>query len=299
MHRIDHVTSVRDKPAPLSAADPGFFSRGDPLTGQEATWVTADWANDVQENICSVIESAGIALVKGDGAQLLQAIQKIASLVGMPIGIPFPWMGVASTIPANCVVVMGQSLQRSLYPAISAHALGSGIIVSDSDWLALPIHRTKFSTGDGLSTIRLPDLRGEAIYAADLGRGVRSAGIGDWLADELKGHGHTGSTDQSGSHQHTGSTSYQPDHTHGNGIYTRLLRPPYGGSLTGSDTEGSGSEQAVGAGDSADIVPAGGHGHPFTTDWAGQHIHPFTTNNAGGAESRQRGTGYPFIMRVK
>ncbi|MCI1046916.1 hypothetical protein [Caballeronia zhejiangensis] len=46
-------------------------------------------------------------------------------------------------------------------------------------------------------------------------------------------------------------------HNHNNGGYSRLLRAPYGGSLTGSDTNGSGSEQAVGAGDSADIVASG------------------------------------------
>lgn len=47
-------------------------------------------------------------------------------------------------------------------------------------------------------------------------------------------------------------------HTHENGIYTRLLRPPHGGSLTGNDTNGAGSEQAVGSGDSADIIASGG-----------------------------------------
>jgi hypothetical protein len=48
-----------------------------------------------------------------------------------------------------------------------------------------------------------------------------------------------------------------PGHNHPNGIYSRLLRPPYGGSLTGADSIGSGSEQAVGNGDSADIAASG------------------------------------------
>lgn len=299
MHRIDHPTNVEAKPAPLPQVRPGYFTRGDALTGQEATWVTADWANDIQENIAQVIEAALLELEKGNGGQLLAAIRMIASQVGMPIGIPFPWMGAVATIPANCVPVMGQSLQRTLYPVMAAHALGSGMIVSDADWLALPIHRTKFSAGDGIATFRLPDLRGEVIYAADLGRGVRSASIGDWLVDEIRSHAHSGATDQGGDHQHTGSTSYQGDHNHGNGIFTRLLRPPYEGSITGSDTVASGSEQAVGPGDSAEIVPAGGHLHSFSTDTAGRHAHTFTTSAYGGIETRQRGVGYPFIMRVK
>ncbi|WP_244140916.1 hypothetical protein [Burkholderia vietnamiensis] len=52
---------------------------------------------------------------------------------------------------------------------------------------------------------------------------------------------------------HSHGTTENP-HSHANGVYTRLLRPPYVGSMTGSDTDGSGSEQSVGAHDSADIV---------------------------------------------
>jgi hypothetical protein len=68
------------------------------------------------------------------------------------------------------------------------------------------------------------------------------------------------------SHTHTFSTTTDAvgNHNHGNGIYTRLLRPPYGGSLTGNDTIGSGIEQAVGSGDSANIAAAGAHSHTLS-----------------------------------
>ncbi|MDP2375300.1 hypothetical protein, partial [Reyranella sp.] len=61
MHRID-------------ADDAAGLFKTSPLP---ATIVTPAWANDVQENIVQVIEAAEIALIKGDGAQLLEAIQAL------------------------------------------------------------------------------------------------------------------------------------------------------------------------------------------------------------------------------
>lgn len=320
MQRIDHSTAVTSKPQPSDPGTPGYFSGGDPSVGRDATWLTHDWANDVQENICVAIEAAGIDLEKGAGSQLLEAIRHFSSQVALPIGVPVPFIGSQAAVPANCVILMGQTISRALYPALSAYALSSGVIVDDATWLTQAVHRTKFSLGDGAETIRLPDLRGEAIYGADLGRGVRSANIGDWLAGDMQPHSHGATTDAQGSHNHTGTTDSQGAHNHGgqtgaagahnhvNGIYSRLLRPPYAGSITGSDTDGSGSEQAVGGGDSGDIAPApdhvhgipvdGSHFHNLNVNAAGVHVHGVVVASAGGSETRQRGTNYPYIMRV-
>ncbi len=282
--------------------------------------MTPDWANDVQENLCEVIEAAGIALAKGDGSQLLKAIQFLANRSGLPLGVPVPFVGSLDRIPSNCVVAMGQTIRRSDYSLISDFALASGVIVDDLDWLTQLVHRTKFSRGDGATTIRLPDLRGEAIYGADLGRGIRASAIGDWLAGDMLPHIHAASTDLKGGHVHTGTTDSQGGHDHGGQTgaagafnpapagFTRLLKPPYVGSITGSDTTNSGSEQAVGDGDSADILAVPAHQHPipavgphlhnFSTSAAPDHNHVVTIGSAGGAETRQRGTGYVFIMRV-
>ncbi len=312
MQRIDHSTAVSVKQSPLDTAAPGYFTRGDPLAGLEATWVTSDWANDVQENLCQLIEGASIALVKGDGTQLLKAVRVIAGQVGMPIGVPVPWMGATSTIPATCVVLMGQTLDRNLYPLAAAHALASGIIVPDADWLAQAIHRTKFSTGDGISTFRVPDLRGEAIYGADLGRGVRSAGIADWLAGELLAHVHAASTDLQGSHSHTGTTdtqgyhahgggtAYAGDHNHTTGMQSQSLNAHFGGEpLDPSDRSGNAMVTSTNGGHVHAINGDGSHAHNLSVNAAGSHSHNVTVNSAGGLETRQRGTGYPFIMRVK
>ena len=65
MHRID---------APGFA--PGnLFTEGNPGLGIPASEVSDDWLNDVQEELVTVIEDAGITLVKGTQDQLKLAIQ--------------------------------------------------------------------------------------------------------------------------------------------------------------------------------------------------------------------------------
>jgi plastocyanin len=63
MHRIDSEGNVNNR-----------FSEGNPSLGIEGTKVTADWLNDVQENIAYTIEAAGLTLEKGNSALLANAI---------------------------------------------------------------------------------------------------------------------------------------------------------------------------------------------------------------------------------
>lgn len=73
MHRIDDA----DRAVDLHGPGKDGFTEGTPgMTA--ATVVTDDWLNDVQENLAELIEEAGIALVKGDGGQLLAAMQTLA-----------------------------------------------------------------------------------------------------------------------------------------------------------------------------------------------------------------------------
>ena len=77
MHRIDHTTANPTPPTPETAGAPGYFRKGDPQAGQEATTVTPDWANAVQEELAYVITQSGLALSKTDNTQLRQAILKL------------------------------------------------------------------------------------------------------------------------------------------------------------------------------------------------------------------------------
>lgn len=67
MHRVDtdgHLANL--------------FTDGDPGIGQEATIIGEDWLNDVQEDLCNLIEDAGVTLVKGSQTQLQAAINAYA-----------------------------------------------------------------------------------------------------------------------------------------------------------------------------------------------------------------------------
>ncbi len=63
MHRTDAPGNVG-----------GMFSAGDPANGILPTVLDEDWHNAVQENIVQLILGAGIALVKGDHTQLMDAV---------------------------------------------------------------------------------------------------------------------------------------------------------------------------------------------------------------------------------
>lgn len=70
MHRIDTPTAQIDK----FGQGKNGFTNGDPATGRRATDLNSDMWDAVQEEICNVIEQAGIELNKQQHDQLYQAI---------------------------------------------------------------------------------------------------------------------------------------------------------------------------------------------------------------------------------
>lgn len=200
-----------------------------------------------------------------------------------------------STAPSGSLKANGAAISRTAYAALFA------------------VIGTTYGAGDGFNTFNLPDLRGEFLRGLDDGRGVdANRGLGSTQAGQILAHAHsassdaqgahshTGRMDAQGNHAHTGQTSADGEHNHTNGIFTNALRPPYVGSLTGNDTTYSGSEQAVGAGDSAALLPAGRHSHTLETsasgththgltiDGVGAHTHGITVHTTGGTENRPR-----------
>lgn len=73
MHRIDTATAQQDK----FGQGKNGFTNGDPATGRRATDLNSDMWDAVQEEICGVIESAGIQLAKTQHNQLYLAIKSI------------------------------------------------------------------------------------------------------------------------------------------------------------------------------------------------------------------------------
>jgi len=77
MFRIDDPTASATLPAPSAAGTPGYFTGGDPATGEQPTTVTQDWANMVQEELMAIIVAALIAPDKTNRGQVLAAILKL------------------------------------------------------------------------------------------------------------------------------------------------------------------------------------------------------------------------------
>jgi hypothetical protein len=96
----------------------------------------------------------------------------------IPVGA-VAWWPLRSSIPAGQIPADGQTISRATFPDIAAMvAAGTVPVVSEADWLADPLKRGSYTSGDGSTTIRVPDFNGKsagAIGAVFLrGDGARS-----------------------------------------------------------------------------------------------------------------------------
>jgi len=74
MHRIDTPTAQKDK----FGQGKNGFTNGDPTTGTPSTKLNSDIYDALQEEVCTVIESAGIRLNKSQHDQLYQSVKKLS-----------------------------------------------------------------------------------------------------------------------------------------------------------------------------------------------------------------------------
>lgn len=93
MDRINHSTATPDRK----------FTAGNPATPIPATVMTPEFANAVQEELCNVIEGAGLSLDPADDTQLLAAVN--AHIVAALLGVSTPPQFDASTKLATSAFV--------------------------------------------------------------------------------------------------------------------------------------------------------------------------------------------------
>ncbi|WP_186113941.1 hypothetical protein [Burkholderia gladioli] len=77
MYRTDQPTAVTALPVPAPAGTPGFFTGGNPATGQAATIVDADFLNMIQEELISILTAASISPNKTAYGQVLASLEKL------------------------------------------------------------------------------------------------------------------------------------------------------------------------------------------------------------------------------
>ncbi|MBS1067242.1 hypothetical protein [Gluconobacter cerinus] len=75
MYGIDDPTAVSVMPTLGAAGASGFFTSGNPATGEAATIVTDDWLNGVQSELLNFIDAAGLSPSKSNLNQLAVAGQ--------------------------------------------------------------------------------------------------------------------------------------------------------------------------------------------------------------------------------
>ncbi|WP_202730558.1 phage tail protein [Achromobacter xylosoxidans] len=111
---------------------------------------------------------------------------------GPPVG-SVAWWPLRSSIPAGQIPADGQTISRATFPDLVAMvAAGTVPVVPEADWLADPLKRGSYTTGDGSSTIRVPDFNGRA--AGSLGalfqRSDGAVANGIITRDAMQGHFH-------------------------------------------------------------------------------------------------------------
>lgn len=161
MHRIDTPEAID-----------GQFSE----TTNPATRVSADWANDIQENVAQAIEAAGIALEKGAGGQLAAAIMALARAHGAPTGTVIMIDG--PTAPAGYLAMDGEEYDRDDFPALVAFYEAQSRLIA----------------GTTEDTFRVPDYRGQFGRAWSEDASVDPDGPrapGDFKLDTIRSHNHT------------------------------------------------------------------------------------------------------------
>ena len=214
---------------------------------------------------------------------------------GLPLASVMWWGGVRASMPARFAPMDGQPLSRATYSALWAMVSAGGYpLITDAAWVRDAGARASFSSGDGATTFRMPDLNGKqtgSIGAVGLrGDGAFSAGEAGKLQESQNlAHSHAASTDQTGAHTHavSGTAASAGAHSH--------LVPRSG---TGG---GDGFQTGPHDGGYNQTTSTGTHTHTVSATAAstGSHTHTVTVNNSGGTEARGKSATGCFVMRVK
>lgn len=169
----------------------------------------------------------------------------------------------ASTVPFGKLKANGALVSRVTYAALFA------------------VIGTTFGAGDGATTFRLPDLRGEFVRGWDDGRGIDiGRTFGSWQDSENKSHTHVANADSGGAHTHSGTTD---SNTHNHAIETMLYTN--GGAYSGPIVL---RRQSASVNYEVQYIGNSTHSHTVTIPASGAHTHTVTVNSSGGVESRPR-----------
>ncbi|WP_186174580.1 phage tail protein [Burkholderia gladioli] len=208
---------------------------------------------------------------------------------------------------AGYVKCDGAQYKRADYPALWAYAQASGALVSEAEYASG--RWGGFSTADGQTYFRVPDLRGEFLRCWSDGRGDVDAGraIGSFQASQNQAHTHVASSSTVDDHAHRAWSGPNGWHEHGvnqtphahitwtGAVQVSGTAPGAGmGPYNGRVTQMWSDEAMANIG----IAGNGTHDHAIAMDGAGKHAHAITVQADGGAEARPRNVALLAMIRA-
>ncbi|AOJ38232.1 phage tail protein [Burkholderia lata] len=213
---------------------------------------------------------------------------------------------VRNSVRAGCLKLDGALLKRADYPQLWAYAQASGALATEKDWAAG--WWGCFSIGDGETTFRIPEFRGEGIRCADGGRGADAGrGVGSWQDSQNRSHAHGASSSDVGDHSHGAWTdgagwhghnvSQQP-HSHGFGLGSNGAYSTSTGRGYGMDNGRANNLGTDGATIPIGIEGSGTHTHAVGIGGAGGHSHVISVAADGGSEARMRNIAVLAMIRA-
>ncbi|EBD5899591.1 hypothetical protein C2V95_25695 [Salmonella enterica] len=178
MHRIDTPTAQKNK----FGQGKNGFTNGDPATGRRATDLNSDMWDAVQEEVCTVIEAAGIQLSKGEHTQLHAAIGR---LIDEQVKTRLEKNQNGADIPNKPLFLQNVGLTETVEQArnavpstrkVNGKALTTDITLTSGDIGALPVTGGKLNGPLGIGTDNA--LGGNSIVLGDNDTGFKQDGDG-------------------------------------------------------------------------------------------------------------------------
>ena len=99
-----------------------------------------------------------------------------SNFLALPLGTPIWHNGTRLTIDDGYASYDGQLLNRANFPSLWAKVQSKFVVINDTDWLSDPKKRAAYSSGNGTTTFRMPDLNG---FLADSIKGLHLRGDGN------------------------------------------------------------------------------------------------------------------------
>lgn len=167
---------------------PIFFKAANANTGASTLDINGLGTKSIKKStdvdlVAGDIKAGQIVLVVYDGVNF-QAIGDMGAGKTGDVRI-----SLSATPNDDEIKLNGASLSRTTYAGLWDWAQAQSVVVEEASWS--PNNTGAFSSGDGSTTFRVPDTRGEFPRFFDDSRGVDSGRVfGSWQADDFKSHLH-------------------------------------------------------------------------------------------------------------